>query len=155
MILAIFESNIKKLAKVYGEKLYPDERVEIFWQMVKDFPEESFSRQVQYWIANNKQAPLGLEFQEFVKKQNYHKQIQIKTNLANDHRCKYCADVGLVLTTDPNGLSVAFKCSYCSNANQKEKIAYWSDKNSNGHTVHAALMDTFIPPHLGSVVSIR
>ena len=87
MILAIFESNIKKLAKVYGEKLYPDERVEIFWQMVKDFPEESFSRQVQYWIANNKQAPLGLEFQEFVKKQNYHKQIQIKTNLANDHRC--------------------------------------------------------------------
>lgn len=152
---SIFQINMKKLIDTFGQKIYPSVRNELFWNIVKDLDDSAFSRQVDLWITTMKTAPLGTEFQEFVKKQNYHKQIQIKTNLANDNRCKYCADVGLILTTDPNGLSVAFKCSYCSNANQKEKIAYWSDKNSNDHTVHAALMDEFIPPHSDNVIPIR
>lgn len=68
MDLFQFEKGVNRLRDVYGDRFYPDERVKVLWQEVKDLPDSWFDSVVTRFIAEHDRAPMIPQFREEISK---------------------------------------------------------------------------------------
>lgn len=62
MTWEFFESEMKRMSENFGKAGYSNERVKLIWREVKDLDDNWFSRLVDSFIGDCRQAPLVPEF---------------------------------------------------------------------------------------------
>jgi hypothetical protein len=138
-----FNTQVQRLASVYGARHYPEERVSIFWDMVGEGDIHMFSKAVRGWIRDNTQPALGKFFEDF------HVQTLRNSYAVAVHReiqCIQCLDTGMVLGNEKcSGDDFVFLCSECNYAEThritgeirdcKKRVAKWQDAHSKLFTL--------------------
>ena len=156
----VFESEIKKLRNVFGDRFYPKERIEEFWSLVKKCEDQDFQECVSRWIRDLDRPPMGAKFLEFFQdyeKKNYERN---KQNLAEKLRtgqvCRSCGDEGLVLAIKKqDGSKWAFLCSDCKTVDRMgpkfremgghnpQEICTWRHDLSDRYHLHRVIDHVF------------
>lgn len=128
MNIHYFTNQVTRLQQVFGVKTYPQQRVDEYWKMVHNIPDENFRKWVDQKIADSKFAPLGEEFRQVAK--DYERYLfkekaraagnDISSFNQNDERhwkfeehiiCKRCRDDGaLVAIKKLDGSQCTFVC---------------------------------------------
>jgi hypothetical protein len=64
-----FESQIRRLVAVYGEKAYPKERVRVFWNAMNELSNQWLERTVDHFVAYEQYAPLMEKWQDQISRE--------------------------------------------------------------------------------------
>lgn len=128
MELNQFERHVAKLKSVYGERIYPDERVDTLWGSFKEMGSEEFEKLISHIINTYQRPPMPTEIKtisyvvnrEFYEERKRKYQERISSGEVDP--CRYCENSGLLTATwihseTTNGFS--FRCSFC---NSQERI---------------------------------
>jgi hypothetical protein len=72
--MELFTQQVTRLRSTFGQKFYPDERVQTIWKSLSDMTDGWFEKLVTDFISNSRNAPLPSEFMvasEIERKKNY------------------------------------------------------------------------------------
>lgn len=99
-----FVDHIEKLKETYGDKAYPDPRVERIWQWARKIKEPLFKIVVSDAIADCERAPLLGKLKEI-----YGNTRQSNPD-AHKYHCDYCGGSGWVPDSQPLPTAYACRC---------------------------------------------
>lgn len=64
MIRPDFDREIERLRNTFGKTPFSNDRLALAWNEVKDLSAPWFNRWVDFWLSNERQAPLPKDFRE-------------------------------------------------------------------------------------------
>lgn len=126
-----FRIQMGRMYSLFGEKTYPQERLESIWQFCQDLPDHVFRQMVNSFIDDAKSAPLPKEFKSlaasyFAKNRGFNQEPETKPSA--QARCWDCGDSGNAFANKKsNGASYVFRC-HCRIGGDRPKAqgAQWS-----------------------------
>lgn len=133
-----FGFQIRRLAEVYGDRHFPQERVDIFWNKLKIESAVVFERSVTHLIATMKSAPMlddlksAISFWQSTKQdKTLTREDRIRLLQERNVHCEVCGDSGSVWARHKeNGNKYTFKCT-CEFSEQEKRWPVWGVKFEN------------------------
>lgn len=112
-----FKNEVDRLMRVYGDKSYPLERINIFWEWAKNKDHEILRIAISDLIADCATAPLFSKIRE--------EYLQVQKRLGRDGylekwiaaqpECSKCGKNGFIVAIEKTTKQIfAFKCNFCS-----------------------------------------
>lgn len=130
-----FKRGMQEMINVYGERSYPDARLEKVFLMVQDLDFQTFKRGLDQLIVDNFTAPMGQKFREVFERHTQvarEKQAKILQERAQQERCQKCDSTGIISAFYRQEMKIkyAFRCTLCNASNIlgiTRYIAEWNE----------------------------
>lgn len=136
-----FDEAIARLKGVYGERNYPDERMDLWFEKVREMPFAVFFGIVKSTIASHMgQAPSLDAMLEYggksVREWREDRKRLVEAAIAREPDCKWCKKSGVVEAvphSPKNHNSCYFNCPYCevSRIQGTGHLPKWGDRFTN------------------------
>lgn len=116
MELNFFLSQVIRLKGVFGKRHFPDERVQLIWEEVKQSSNMDFKIIIDDFLADAKFAPTRKDFREAISgmrvRQHGNKKRSQPLRAGPNPKCKVCRDEGEVwaIRISDNSENWVFKC---------------------------------------------
>ena len=129
MQLKQFSSVMENLKSAYGEKLYPDPRVEIIWNQVESLDFYWFDKLVKAWIGSNLKPILVDQIREAAREERNKKfdsqwQNPILSPMPRNNSCDECRDIGLLWKINDEGYEYVYRCQCRSGLARESNIPF-------------------------------
>ena len=112
-----FSPHIDSLRETYGDRAYPDARVERIWLWAKKLKPETFKQIVDAAISDCDRPPLLSKLKEI------HSEIRSRDPSADKINCPFCDGCGFICDEQP--LPTAYACRCEAGQQIPEKYARW------------------------------
>lgn len=107
-----FSLLVEKLQGTYGKATYGEARTDLLFELIKNHDLSNLDKYLNNIILNSKAAPLGAEFQEFIRRENFKKNMKNNFEQKTELNCEQCADAGLfALNVRPGGQPNGYVCN--------------------------------------------
>lgn len=127
---ADFLRSFARITKVFGDKTYPMERIQIIWRELSDLTQEAVDSVIVELIADPPQgrAPMREAFRNAAQSHRTGRSASFYDHLPT---CSWCGRTGTVVArrlVDGQPYDYAFRCPFCPAAEEKRvssKIPLW------------------------------
>lgn len=143
--------QMQRLERVYGDKNYPQERLDLFWREFKNLDNDIFQEIVNELIATSRMAPMLSELRE--KKSEVSKKYDYRIKAARDafiaslKDCFKCGKLGYITATKNDSKGIySFLCDCGIGERLSLKYPKWNYEFDKLFTPHFHSQDHQVIP---------